>query len=229
MKFASEELKNKFKQHGSLIIAAGLFIATFLITMFVMKACNYVEIDRFEVGRTVREIVDGEDGEVVATINGTSYYEKDLLLVAEMLKLSEPTYTKLNENQVRLLAGDALVQQKLLLHEFDRLSLEITDEEFNNFFEQEKQEAFEIVSLNNDDSKSLLDYISGYGCTYTEYWEDEYVIQSYKDNLKFDTVKKHICTELGYTKVSAIAIERYLTGLIEDGTYNITLFGEEFK
>lgn len=225
----SDDLKNKLKKNGSPVVGIILFVAAFLVTTLIIGSCTRIEIDQYELGQTVRAIVDGENGEVVAQINDVEYYEKDLNLVMQMLKLTEPQYTRLKEEQFRQIAGNSLVQQKLLLLEFDRLSLEITNDEFQAYLQTQKDEAFSILAEDSADAKALTDYMSGYGCTYAEYWEDTYVLQSYWENLKFDKVRKVICEKEGYSSVSAIVIDRYLTQLIEDEVYVITLFGEKFK
>ena len=225
----SEKLKQNLKKNGSPVIAVILFVAAFGITVLSLRSCTPA-IDRYEVGKAVRSIVDGEKGDVVAEINGTEYYRQDLDLMHQMLRITEPEYSSLKENQQNSLAGEALIKQKLLLHEFDRLELTVTEEEFNEYLNRQKQDAFEKISLGNDESKSLTDYISGYGCTYSEYWEDAYVLRSYRDNIKIDKVGSYICIQKGgQSKVSAIYIQNYLADLIKDGTYKVTLFGEEFK
>ena len=229
MKKIFEKLKSKLGKNGSPAIALLLFAAAFTITVMSIGSCTRIEIDRYQFGQTVRSIVDGEKGEVVAVINGTEYYEQDLKLMIEMLKISEPEYNSLKEDQVKSLAGNALVKQKLLLHEFDRLKLTVADDEYNEYVEKAKKEALDTIALNNDESKALTDYISGYGCTFTEYWQDEYVLASYMDNIKLDKVSEYICEQKGYSKVSSVYLEQYLTGLLNDGTYEVTLFGEEFK
>ena len=229
MKKIFEKLKSRLGKNGSPAIALILFAVAFTITVMSIGSCTRIEIDRYKFGQTVRSIVDGEKGEVVAVINGTEYYEQDLNLMIEMLKVSEPEYSSLKEDQIKSLAGNALVKQKLLLHEFDRLKLTVADDEYNEYVEKSKKEALDTIALNNDESKALTDYISGYGCTFTEYWQDEYVLASYMDNIKLDKVSEYICEQKGYSKVSSVYLEQYLTGLLNDGTYEVTLFGEEFK
>lgn len=225
----SETLKNKLKKNGSPILALLLFVAAFTITVTSLKSCT-PEVDRFEVGKTVRSIVDGERGDVIATINDTEYYQQDLDLMWQTLRITEPEYISLKDEQKKSLAGEALIKQKLLLQEFDRLGFTVSDEELTEYINKQKETTSEQLVGNDDEAKAIMDYISGYGCTYSEYWEDPYVVSSYRDNIKLDKVSAYICKEeSGSTAVSGIVVEKYLTKLINDGTYKITLFGEDFK
>lgn len=225
----SEELKEKLKKNSSPIIALLLFATTFIITVTLLKSCTY-EVDRFDIGKAVRSIVDGEKGDVVADINGTEYYQRDLDLMWQTLRLTEPEYESLKEDQRRALAGQALIKQKMLLCEFERLGLTVSDEEFESYLAEQKDDAYKKISADDDDAKAIMDYISGYGCTYSEYWEDAYVLQSYRDNIKLDKVNAYICEKKGgSSNMSGIYVEQYLAQLIEDGTYKVKLFGEDYK
>ncbi len=222
------KIKNKLGANGSPLLAMLLFVAAFGITVFSLGSCEIQEIDRFAVGQKVREIIDGERGEVVVTINDAEYYEQDLQLMIETLKLSEPGMATLEEVYVRQMAGEALIKQKMLLLEFDRLGLEMTEAEFAEYLADQRAETDEVIIKDDASAKDVMDYISGYGCTYSEYWEDDYVITSFRDNLKLDKLNEHLETSEN-SAVTALFLEKYLTGLITDETYKVTLFGEEFK
>ncbi len=220
--------KKKLTANGAPLLAIILFFAAFAITVLVVGALNKNSVDRRELGEAVRAIVDSEDGEIAAVINGTEYYEKDIQLVIQSFRLSQPQFLKLNDEQLRALAGDSLIEQKMLIQEFDRLGLVVTQDELDEYIASEKKTASDMISSGSKEGDDFLEYVQGYGCTFTEYWTDSYVVKSMEEAIKTERVKDKICEMKGISKQTVSVIEKYLTGLLEDGTYEITLFGEKY-
>ncbi len=223
-----KKIKNKLGKNGSPIVAMLLvFAVSFGITVFAFKSCTVVEVDHYKRGQRVREIIDGELGEVVATINGVDYYERDLQLALEGYKVSDPNIVTLKEEQLRAMAGEQLVKEKMFLQEFDRLNLTITEEEFLQYVAQKKQETDNTVLAGGTAADAINEYISGYGCTYSEYWNDEYLLSSLRDELKIDKIMSHLQIESNIS--GTLSTNEHLTKLLRDGVYKVTLFGNEFK
>lgn len=223
-------IKSKLKlgQNGSPVLAVILFIVAFSVTVWILGGGSKTNLDSFELGQKMRDAVTSEQGEVVAVINGTDYYEKDLEIVKLNMLAASPSYLDLTEKQQRLLAGDQLVRQFMLVQEFERLNLTATEEDYDAYIDEERTGVLKLIADENKNGKSFLKYIEGYGCTFDDYWTDKDVRASFINSFKYNKAQEEISKLNDKDSMSAIEINSYLTDLIKDGTYTITLFGEAF-
>ena len=93
---------------------------------------------------------------------------------------------------------------------------------------QERKAALDMIAEGKSNGEKFLKYIEGYGCTFDEYWQDDAVRASFIEALKYDKAIEHICTIEGKKTMSNMEMNTYLTKLLEDEVYKITLFGEPF-
>lgn len=230
MKLNFSDIKSKLKlgQNGSPILAIILFVVAFSITISVLGGGSKSNISSFELGEKMRAAVDSEDGEIVATINDVNYYEKDLEIVKLNMIASYPKYFDLSEKQQRDLAGDQLVRHYMLIQEFERLGLSVTEEECDAYIEEERSGVIKLLADEDANGKSFLEYVEGYGCSFEDYWQDKDTRASYAKSLKYNKAHKEISRLNDKDSMSEIEMNSYLTELIKDGTYTITLFGEPF-
>lgn len=228
VKFSDIKSKLKLGQNGSPVLAIILFAVAFFVTMWVLGGNSDSKIDGFELGQSMREAVNSENGEVVATINEINYHERDFNIIKINLFADQAYYYNLKESKQRAVVGDQLVRQFMIIQEFDRLGLTLTEEECDEYIESERKSVLELISDEDKSGKSFLEYIEGYGCSFDTYWSDKDVRESYVNSLKYNKALDEICRLNGKTKMSLSEINSYLTQLIKDGVYTITLFGEPF-
>lgn len=230
MKINFSDIKSKLKlgQNGSPILAVILFVVAFSVTISVLGGGSKSNIGSFELGEKMRVAVDSEDGEIVATINDVNYYEKDLEKVKLNMLAAYPKYSNLSEKQQRSLAGDNLVRQYMIVLEFERLGLSVTEEECDAYIEKERSSVIELLADEDAGGKSFLEYIEGYGCSFEDYWQDKDVRVSYLTSLKCNKAIEEISRLNDKDSMSELEMDSYLTELIKDGTYTITLFGKPF-
>ena len=230
MKLTLSDIKSKIKlgPNGSPVFAIILFVVAFSVTLMILGGNPSETVDNLVLGQQMREIVESEPGEVVATINDQTYFERDLAIVKHNIFTSNPQYSSLSEKQQNQIAGDQLVRQYMILQEFDRLNLTVTEEQCEERIQKERQAALDLIAEGKANGEAFLKYIEGYGCTFEEYWQDEAVRNSFIDALKYDIAIERICVIEGKTSMSNMEMNSYLTALIEQEVYKITLFGEEF-
>lgn len=227
-KIITEKIDVLKKKNGvSPIAGIVLFLVAFSITLWALGGNNQ-KIDGFTLGQQMREIVDSDSGEVVSVINGVEYYRRDLSIIAINITATDPQFLTLSERQQDYVAGNHLIRQFMLLQEFDRLGLTLEEGEFDAFIQKEKDATREMIANDTAESNQFLKYIEGYGCTYAEYWEDEDVLKSFENSLKYEKAQKKIAENEGFTN-TGMNIDAYLAKLLEDGTYVVTLFGEAFE
>ncbi len=225
--------KGKQKNLFSPVIAMVLFVAAAVVTyiLFSNSLGNPIDqdADMRAIGQEIRQALEGEQGEEVADINGNKYYERDLDVIIANLKIYK-TFQKMTEEQQRQQAGDELILQELYLLEFDRLGLEVTEEEFNENVDSMRTQMQEEIANETASAAQFQQYLEGMGLTFSQYWQDEYTRVALRNDLKTQKVREYICMEIeGLSSVNENAVLSYLSGLIEDGTYHIVLFGEEYQ
>ncbi len=230
MKFDINTLKQKLnlKNGGSPLLGILLFVIMFSLTLWILGGNPGANMDSYELGQTMKALVTGERGEVVATINGTEYYERDLQIIKQNMLSTSPQYNSLSEKQQRMLAGDQLVRQFMIIMEFDRLQLEVSQEDCDAYIEAERRASLDMISKEEENGEVFLRYIDGYGCEFEEYWQDSNVRESFVNSLKYDMAQEKIAELQGEESLTNMEMNEYLTKLIEDKTYVITLFGESF-
>ena len=85
-----------------------------------------------------------------------------------------------------------------------------------------------MIADGKSNGENFLKYIEGYGCTFDEYWQDEAVRASFIEALKYDKAIEKICDIEGKETMTNMEMNTYLTELINNDVYKITLFGEPF-
>lgn len=169
--------KGKQKNLFSPVIAMVLFVAAAVVTyiLFSNSLGNPIDqdADMRAIGQEIRQALEGEQGEEVADINGNKYYERDLDVIIANLKIYK-TFQKMTEEQQRQQAGDELILQELYLLEFDRLGLEVTEEEFNENVDSMRTQMQEEIANETASAAQFQQYLEGMGLTFSQYWQDEY-------------------------------------------------------
>lgn len=228
MKLNFSDIKSKLKlgQNGSPILAVILFLVAFSVTLWVFGGGLSKSVDNRALGQNMRDAVESERGDVVATINDVEYYERDLQIVKLSMFADHIYYYDLKESQQRSLAGYQLVLQFMLITEFDRLGLSATEEECDEYIEQERKNVLEHISNGDKEGTASLEYIEGYGCTFDSYWQDSAVRESYINSMKYNKAQEEIKRLIDQGSINESDTESYLRSLIKDGIYKITLFGE---
>ena len=213
---------------GFALFAVMFVVGTLLLSCTVASNLD-PDMDIKSVGESIRQALSEEQGEVVATINDVSYYERDLKVVMANLQIYK-RYNKMTEEQQRLQAGDELVLQSLMLQEFDRLGLTLTEEQYTAYVEENRRNLQQEIADQTESAQRFVWYLEGLGLTFSQYWEDEYTMESLRSDMKIQLLQQHICIDIkNLSKVNDNAVHEYLTELIKDGTYQITLFGKEYK
>ncbi len=225
----AKEISKKLMSKYSPFIAIALFAAAFLVTNMIMSSASNVDLDNYEFAKTIREIIDSEPGEVVLTINDNEYYDRELRLMIEKFKATDNFYARMEEDKLRSIVAQYFMQEMLILNEFDRFGLIVTQEELEEKISQEKAIMHGMLSGGGENAENTAKYLEGYGCTFTEYWEDEYTINSIIDSIKYEKVQKKICEDKGYENIYDTVVNTYLISIMKDDIYKITLFGEEYK
>ena len=230
MKLTLSDIKSKFKlgPNGSPVFAVILFVVAFSATLLILGGDPSDKVDSLTLGQQMKQIVESEPGEVVATINDVNYFERDLAIIKHNMLTANPQYSRLPEKQQNQLAGDQLVRQYMILQEFSRFNLSVTDEECEARIQTERKAALDMIADGKSNGENFLKYIEGYGCTFDEYWQDEAVRSSFIEALKYDKAIEKICDIEGKETMTNMEMNTYLTELINNDVYKITLFGEPF-
>lgn len=228
-KIEFDKIKIGVGSKGSLIIGVVLFVVAFAVTTLILHSGTNVKIDMFEFGKGIREITDGENGDIVLEINDNKYYEKDLKLIIESFKISDPQYMKLKEDQIRNVAAAQLIQQKLLLIEFTNLELVVTADELDKYIDTQKEAIDKAIAQKDTSADEMLQYIAGYGCKYSEFWNEPSVRNTYLEELKMTKVQRAICDKAGSKTIRKSVVMTYLNDKMKSEEYKIILFGEEYK
>ncbi len=228
MKINFSDIKSKLKigQNGSPILAVILFVVAFMITLTVLGGGS--RVNNAEHGQKLRDAVEMEQGKVIATINDVNFYERDLEILRSQMFYEESYYYKLSESQQKAVVGQQLVLQYMVIHEFDRLSLTLTQEDIDSFIEKERKSVLQAISDEEKAGKAYLEYIEGYGCTFEEYWKDENIVELLTNSLKYEKAMNEMCKLNNKSEMSSMELGKYLAELIDDGTYKVTLFDEPF-
>lgn len=231
MKLNFSDIKSKLKlgKNGSPILAVILFVVAFSVTLWIFGGGLSKSVDNRELGRNMREAVESEPGEVIATINDIEYYERDLQIVKLSMFAEHTYYYNLKESQQRSLAGYQLVLQFMLINEFDRLGLSVTEDECDEYIEKERKSVLSHISDGDKDGTASLEYIEGYGCTFDSYWQDSAVRESYINSLKYNKAQEEIKRLIDAGSIDAADTDSYLRSLIKDGVYKVTLFGKDVE
>ena len=134
MKLTLSDIKSKFKlgPNGSPVFAVILFVVAFSVTLLILGGDPSETVDSLTLGQQMRQIVESETGEIVATINDVNYFERDLAVIKHNMLTANPQYSRLPEKQQNQVAADQLIRQYMILQEFDRFDLSVTDDEAEN-------------------------------------------------------------------------------------------------
>ena len=76
--------------------------------------------------------------------------------------------------------------------EFDRLGLEVTEEEFNENVDSMRTQMQEEIANETASAAQFQQYLEGMGLTFSQYWQDEYTRVALRNDLKTQKVREYI-------------------------------------